>query len=497
MSSPLPVRRAQLLAVAALAGTTTVTGALVGASPAVAVPVAIAERLSENPEGTPGTGADSLFTPVTLTNNDTAYGIHEEQPLAPVGELVLDDEGYAVAEPFDDPATGWEDVVGEKVGDAPVYWEPEEAAQAGYILSVFGPTEDPDEALAVHWAVRSLSTAEAPQPAGLEPWHLDRAEFMLQDARHNVPALVPQESYRISVSFEPDGRPDTLLVRTPEAYYGTTVTLSGPVTFADGTRTRTFTGGDRDKLLELAVPAGVTEGELTADLTATMPSTELTVLADEQYRDLLIAGQQRTVSWGASAGFEIDDPEDGASDDGSTTPDDDGAGDPPADHDDAAGHGTDNDTDSAPGNATDSATDAEHGGDFGAGTGSENPGGGAVAIPGDPVRDQGAGVLEIVDDVPAEQDFSATLEAFVLFEEQTSTSTEVVTETTTAAGGAGEAWGAVYADPAMANTGMGAAPDASGRGATTAVLLAVVAAGAGLGAWMLRRRASAAPERSA
>ena len=159
MPSPLPARRAQLLVVAALAGTTAVTGTLVAATPAAAVPVAIAEYLVEVPEESPSTGAESFFTPVTLTNTDTAYGIHEDQPLAPVGELVLDDEGYGVAEPFDDPAAGWEDVVGEKVGDSPVYWEPENAALAGYILSVFGPTEDPDEALAVQWAVRSLSTA--------------------------------------------------------------------------------------------------------------------------------------------------------------------------------------------------------------------------------------------------------------------------------------------------------------------------------------------------
>ena len=93
----------------------------------------------------------------------------------------------------------------------------------------------------------------------------------------------------------------------PEAYTATTVTLSGPVTFADGTTTRTITGGDRDQYLDLAVPAGTTDGELEVDLSATMPSTELTVLADEQYRDLLIAGQERTVEWGARAGFAIDE----------------------------------------------------------------------------------------------------------------------------------------------------------------------------------------------
>lgn len=479
MSSPPPARRAQLLAVAALAGTTAMTGTLVGATPAAAVPVAIAEHLTEAPESGSGSGADSFFAPVTLTNDDTAYGIHEDQPLAPVGELVLDDDGYAVAQPFDDPATGWENVVGEKVGDTPVYWEPGNAALAGYILSVFGPTQNPDEALAVHWAVRSLSTAGVPQPepAGIEQSHLDRAEFLIQDARQNVPALVPQESYPISVSFEPDGRPDTLLVQTPEAYYSTTVTLSGPVTFADGTTTQTLTGGDRDKYLELSVPTGVTEGELTADLTATMPSTELTVLAHEQYRDLLIAGQERTVDWGASAGFELDAPTVPGTDvpDGETaTPEvDDGADSAPVDRDAPTGNNTDNGQD----------------GDHGTGTGS----GDGVAGPdaGPAVRDHGAGVLEIVTDTASEQEFTATLEAFVLFEEQITTSTEVVTETTMTAGGA------VYADPAMANTGMGAAPAAGERSAITSVVLAVVAVGTGLGAWMLRRRNPAAPKQTA
>ncbi|WP_336649832.1 hypothetical protein [Kocuria rosea] len=477
MPSPLPARRAQLLVVAALAGTTAVTGTLVAATPAAAVPVAIAEYLVEVPEGSPSTGAESFFTPVTLTNTDTAYGIHEDQPLAPVGELVLDDEGYTVAEPFDDPATGWENVVGEKVGDSPVYWEPENAALAGYILSVFGPTEDPDEALAVQWAVRSLSIAELPQPAGIEQSHLDRAEFLIQDARNNVPALAPQDGYRVSVSFEPDGRPDTLLVTMPEAYYATTVTLTGPVTFADGTTTQTFTGGDRDKYLELAVPAGVTEGEFTADLTATMPSTELTVLADDQYRDLLIAGQERTVDWTASAGFEIDAPtapEEEVPVEETTPPDDDGTGDAPVDQDTPTGN-DDEDVDSVggPGSDTDS-------GDGSAGPDAEPA-----------VRDGGAPILEVVTDAAAEQKLTATLEAFVLFDEQTTTSTEVVTETTMTAGGA------AYAESAMANTGMGAAPAAGERSAMTSVILVVVAVGAGLGAWLLRRHPATTSDRSA
>ncbi|WIG18107.1 hypothetical protein [Kocuria rosea] len=472
MPSPLPARRAQLLVVAALAGTTAVTGTLVAATPAAAVPVAIAEYLVEVPEGSPSTGAESFFTPVKLTNTDTAYGIHEDQPLAPVGELVLDDEGYAVAEPFDDPATGWENVVGEKVGDSSVYWEPENAALAGYILSVFGPTEDADEALAVQWAVRSLSTAELPQPAGIEQSHLDRAEFLIQDARNNVSALTPQDSYRVSVSFEPDGRPDTLLVTMPEAYYATTVTLSGPVTFADGTTTQTFTGGDRDKYLELAVPAGVTEGELTADLTATMPLTELTVLADDQYRDLLIAGQERTVDWAASAGFEIDAPtapEEETPVEETTPPDDDGTRDAPVDQD--------------------TPTDVDGIGDPGTDTGSRDGAAGPDAEP--VVRDDGAPVLEVVTDAAAEQKLTATLEAFVLFDEQTTTSTEAVTETTMTAGGA------AYAESAMANTGMGAAPAAGERSAMTSVILVVVAVGAGLGAWLLRRHPATTSDRSA
>ncbi|MCM3484463.1 hypothetical protein [Kocuria rosea] len=480
MPSPLPARRAQLLAVAALAGTTAVTGTLVAAAPAVAVPVAIAEYLVEVPEESPSTGAESFYTPVTLTNTDTAYGIHEDQPLAPVGELVLDDEGYGVAEPFDDPGAGWENVVGEKVGDSPVYWEPENAALAGYILSVFGPTEDPDEALAVQWAVRSLSTAELPQPARIEQSHLDRAEFLIQDARHNVPALAPQDGYRVSVSFAPDGRPDTLLVTMPEAYDATTVTLTGPVTFADGTTTQTFTGGDRNKHLGLAVPAGVTGGELIADLTATMPSTALTVLADDQYRDLLIAGQERTVDWTASAGFEIaapTAPEDEVPDEGTTPPDDDGTGDAPVDQDTPIGNDTDDD----------GTGDTGTGNDAGSGNGATGPEAEPMA------RERDAPVLEIVTDADAdaEQKLTATLEAFVLFDEQTTTSTEVVTETTMTAGGAS------YAESAMANTGMGAAPAAGGRSAITSVILVVVAVGAGLGAWLLRRRPSATSDRSA
>lgn len=474
MSSLPPARRARLLAVAALTGTTAVTGVLVGATPAVAVPVAIEEHLVGVLEGNPATGAESFFVPVQLTDGNTAYGIHEDQPLAPVGELVLDDEGYAVAEPFDDPAAGWENVVGEKVDDNPVYWEPENAALAGYILSVFGPTEDSDEALAVHWAVRSLSTAELPQPDGLEPWHLDRAAFLIEDARENVPALTPQDGYPVAVSSAPDGRPETLLVTVPESYYFTTVTLSGPVTFADGTTTRTVAGGEREQRLELAVPAGVTDGELTAELTATMPSTELTVLADDQYRDLLIAGQERTVDWATSAGFEIDAPtapEEEVPDEETAPTGDDGAGDAPVDQDTPTGN--DDDGISDPGSDT----------------GSRDGAAGPDAEPA--VRDRGAPVLEIVTDADAEQKLTATLEAFVLFDEQTTTSTEVVTETTMTAGGA------AYAESAMANTGMGAAPAAGERSAMTSVILVVVAVGAGLGAWLLRRHPTATSDRSA
>ncbi|MGG7652987.1 hypothetical protein [Kocuria rosea] len=480
MSSLPPARRARLLAVAALTGTTAVTGALVGATPAVAVPVAIEEYLVGVLEGNPATGAESFFVPVQLTDGNTAYGIHEDQPLAPFGELVLDDEGYGVAAPFDDPAAGWENVVGEKVGDNPVYWEPENAALAGYILSVFGPTEDPDEALAVHWAVRYLSTSELPQPDGLEPWHLDRAAFLIEDARENVPALTPQDGYLVSVSSAPDGRPDTLLVTMPESYYATTVTLSGPVTFADGTTTQTVTGGDRDKHLELVVPAGVTEGELTAELTATMPSTELTVLADDRYRDLLIAGQERTVDWTASAGFEIDVPTAPGAEipvEETTPPDDDGTGDAPVDQDAPTGNDTDDDE------------DVDGIGDPGTDTGSRDGATGSDAEPA--VRDHGAPVLEIVTDADAEQELTATLEAFVLFDEQTTTSTEVVTETTMTAGGA------AYAESAMANTGMGAAPAVGERSAMTSVILVVVAVGAGLGAWLLRRRPATTSDRSA
>ncbi len=481
-----PARRVPFLAVAALAGATAMTGTLAGATPAAAAPVAIEEYLAELPEGSPSTGAESYFVPAQLSNGDTAYGIHEDQPLAPAGEAVLDDEAYTVAAPFDDPETGWEGVVGEKVADTPVYWAPENAALAGYILSVFGSTEDPDEALAVQWAVRSLSTAGVPQPepAVIEESHRERAAFLIEDARANVPALAPQDSYRISVSFAPDGRPDTLLVTMPEAYIATTVTLSGPVTFADGTTTRTITGGDRDQYLDLAVPAGITDGELEVDLSATMPSTELTVLADEQYRDLLIAGQERTVEWGARAGFAIDAaavPDEETADEDTAAPDADGA---PAGQDVPAGNDTDNDST----------------GDPSAGPGPEPDDAAGAPETGETVEDRDSGVLEIVTDTAAEEKFSATLEAFVLFEEQTSTSTEVVTETTVTAGGAayggGDYGGAAYAESAMANTGMGVVPAAGGRSAITSAVLVVVALVSGLGAWFLRRRPSAAPDSS-
>ncbi|MEX5301830.1 hypothetical protein [Kocuria sabuli] len=484
MPRPAPTSRGRLLALAALAGTTAVTGTLAGATPAVAAPVAIAGYVSEIPEGGPETDAESHLSPVVLTNGDTAYGIHEDQPLAPAGKPVLDDESYTVAEPFDDPEAGWQSVVGEKAGDAPVYWEPENAALAGYILSAFGATDDADEALAVHRAVRSLSTAAdrpLPGPSGFEQSHLDRAAFLVQDARTNVPSVTPQSSYTISVSFEPDGRPDTLLVQMPQAYYTTTVTLSGPVTFADGTTTRTFTGGDRDKYLELAVPAGVTEGEFTADLTATMPSTELTVLAHEQYRDLLIAGQERTLDWGASADFRIaapsgstptapTPPKTGAVDQDEALPDS-------SEGDDSSSH--DNDTGSAPVAGDSPSGDPVDGKAI------------TVAIPGGnrDNRGTGGGDLLVVD--APDTRTTAVVEAFVLFDEQTSTHTEVVTETTTTTGGA------AYADPAMANTGMGAAATASGRGTATSVVLAAVAVVAALGAWALRRRPSVSTDRSA
>jgi hypothetical protein len=491
MPRPAPIPRGRLLALAALAGTTAMTGTLAAATPAVAAPVAIAGHVSEIPEGASETGAESYLSPVALTNGDIAYGIHEAQPLAPFGNPVLDDENYTVAEPFDDPEARLQSVVGEKVGDATVYWEPGNAALAGYILSVFGATDDADEALAVHWAVRSLSTAaDRPLPglSGLEQSHLDRAAFLVQDARANVPSVTPQSSYRISVSFAPDGRPDTLLVRMPESYYSTTVTLSGPVTFDDGTTAQTFTGGDRDKSLELAVPAGVTEGEFTADLTATMPSTELTVLAHEQYRDLLVAGQERTLDWKASADFKIAAPTESTRPESTPTapappmagavgPDD--ALSDSSDGDDSSNH--DDETGPVPVTGNSSSGDRTDGKAI---TGA-NPGGN---------RDnhRNGGGAPLVVDVPDTRT-TAVVEAFVLFDEQTSTSThtEIVTETTMTTGGS------AYADPAMANTGMGAAPAASGRGTVTSVVLAGVAVVAALGAWALRRRPSVPTDCSA
>ena len=450
--------RARPLALAVLAGTTAVTGTLLTVSPAMAAPVAIEEYVAELPEGTPPTGAEHYFGPVTLTNGDTAYGIHEDQPMAPAGEPVLDDDNYTVAEPFDDPESGWVDVVGEKVGDQPVYWEPGNAALAGYILSVFGSTADADEALAVHWAVRSLSTAATPLPenSGLEQAHLERAEVLIQDARNNVPSVTPQDSYNVSVSFESNGAPDRLQVQMPEAYYATTVTLSGPVTFADGTTTQTFTGGDRNKVLELAVPEGVTEGELTATLTATMPSTEPTVLADDEYRDLFIAGQDRTVTWSESAGFEVVAP---------VEPDNGAPGGDSEDPGDGAGAETPVDGGTADGGTVDGGT----GGDAGPGV--------------DEGADNGTGAGdEAADSDGVSQQTTALLGVSFLFEEQIVTETHVVTETTTAPGGA------AYADAVMADTGMGAAQSVSGRSATAPVVLALIAGAAGLGAWVLHRR---------
>jgi hypothetical protein len=114
-----------------------------------------------------------------------------------------------------------------------------------------------------------------------------------------------------------------------------------------------------------------------------------------------------------------------------------------------------------------------------------------VAIPGGSRDNHGSGGGDLlVVDVPDTRT-TAVVEAFVLFDEQTSTHTEVVTETTTTTGGS------AYADPAMANTGMGAAPAANGRGTATSAALAGVAVAAALGAWALRRRPSVPTDRSA
>lgn len=460
MSCSPSARGVRLVASTALAGAVAVTGPVVIALPAVAAPVAIDGYVTEIPEGAASTGPEYYINPVTLSNGDTAYGVHEGRPMAPVGEPVLDDDSYAPAEPFDDVDAGWTDVVGEKVADQPVYWEAEEATLAAYILSVFGATEDGDEALAVHWAVRSLSTAAAPAPelSGLEQSHLDRAEVLIDEARANVSSATPQSGYAISVSFEPSGRPDTLLLQMPEIYFETTVTLSGPVTFADGTSSQTFTGGEQVKYVRLAVPAGVTEGELTASVAATMPSTELTVLADDEYRDLFIAGQDRTLTWSASAAFEVVE---------STAPD----SDPPGEEIDEK---IDAPEASAPAD--------DHTGADGSGSGDSDTG--VSGTPGadgfDRQRSTDASV--VTTDVAAEPRTTALIEAFVLFEETTTTHTEVVTETTTTSGGA------LYADPVMADTGMGAARPVSTRSGTAPALLALIAVAAGLGSWMLRRR---------
>ncbi|MHC5558542.1 hypothetical protein [Kocuria sp. U4B] len=487
MPSTPSARRPRLLAAAVLAGTTAVAGPLLTALPAAAAPVGINGTAVQVPEGTPTTGPEHYFTPVTLSNGDTAYGIHEDQRLAPVGEDVLDDANYTLAQPADDPAGGWTQVVGEKVGDDPVYWEPDNAALAGYILSVHGATADAHEALAVHWAVRSLASAKVPDPelSGLERSHLDRADVMIKDARLNVPVLVAQESYAISVAKAPDGSPDRLLVQLPEIYDTATVTLAGPVTFADGTRERTFTGGDRQQVLHLAVPAGTTEGELTATVAVTTPSTELTVLADDRYRDLLIAGQDSELNWSASAAFTIQetpDPDPGAPAGDQEEPDDGGAGSTPGADSTAGNGGTAEDRD-----IVDGADEPQRG-----------PAEDAVLRPDpaagdDTVPEQHVPVVVVAPETVQRVD--ATLDAFVLFEESTSMHTETVTETTTTVSGSaasGDGYGAgydsLYADAVTANTGTGAVQPAAAPQEPTTVLLAVLAVGAGLGSWVLHRR---------
>ncbi|MCM3688707.1 hypothetical protein [Kocuria rosea] len=487
MSCSARAHRARPLALAVLAGTTTVTGTLVTALPALAAPVAIEAYATEMPVGTPATGADHYFHRVTLSNGDTAYGINEDQPLAPAEELVLDDEDYTVAEPLDDPEGGWRDVVGEKVGDHPVYWEPEKAALAGYILSVFGATEDADEALAVHWAVRSLATADSPAPerSGLQRAHLERAEVMLEEARATVAFLAPRDSYRTDIVVDATGRPTHLTVQLPEIYEEVTVTLEGPVTFADGTATQHITGGPREQELELVVDEGATVGRITAELAATMPSTELVVLADDEHRDLFIAGQDRTVTWSADAAFAITEsarPGDDVRDGQTPAPDGKNTSTP-------ADEGTDQHADGADETAGPGADGgAESDVDETAGSGADRSVRPVVEGPTGPVTDgdpdDGTGLPWTVSENETGQKVTTSLEAFVLFEEQTSTHTEVVTETTTSLG----AGGAAYADVVMADTGMGASQPAGARSAGAPVLLAVMAVAAGLGSWALRRR---------
>ncbi|MCJ8503643.1 hypothetical protein MRU69_02025 [Kocuria flava] len=485
MPSTLPARRPRLLAAAVLAGTTAVAGPLLTAAPAAAAPVAIDGTAVDVPEGTPATGPEHYFTPVSLSNGDTGYGLDEDQPLAPLGEEVLDDEHYAVAQPVDDPDGGWTQVVGERAGGTPVYWEQGNAALAGYLLSVFGATDDAHEARAVHWAVRSLATAEAPDPelSGLEDSHLERAAAMLEQARQVVPVLQAQEDGAISVDTAPDGSPERLLVELPEIAYATTVTLDGPVAFADGTRERTFRAESGRQVLDLAVPAGTTAGELAVTVTATTPTTELTVLVDEDYRDLFIAGRDRELSWSARTAFEIAAAPvvpagDGADDDGAQ---------PTAGADPAPGEGgTAEDTDTTDG------ADAPRDEPSGDGAARPAPADGSGAAP-----ERSVPVVVIAPE--AAQRVQASLEAFVLFEESTSTHTETVTETTTtvagsAGAGYGAGYGAAYAEAVTADTGTGGVRPAAAPQQLTTGLLALLAVGAGLGSWALRRRRPADPD---
>ncbi|PLC12158.1 hypothetical protein AUQ48_07795 [Kocuria flava] len=390
-----------------------------------------------------------------------------------------------MAQPVDDPDGGWTQVVGEKAGGTPVYWERDSAALAGYLLSVFGATDDAHEALAVHWAVRSLAAAESPAPelSGLEDSHLERAAAMLEQAREVVPVLQAQEDGAISVGTAPDGTPERLLVELPEIAYATTVVLDGPVTFADGARERTFHAESGRQVLDLAVPAGTTAGEIVVTVTATTPTTELTVLADDDYRDLFIAGQDRELSWSASTAFEIAAaPGVPAGDEA----DDDGAQ-PAAGADPVPGE-----SGTAENPETTDGTDAPREGSSGDGAARPAPADGDGAVP-----ERSVPVVVIAPE--AAQRVEASLEAFVLFEESTSTHTETVTETTTTVAGSvgagyGGDYGAAYAEAVTASTGTGGVRPAAAPQQLTTGLLALLAVGAGLGSWALRRRRPADPD---
>jgi hypothetical protein len=504
MSRSAFLQQARPLALAVLAGATTVGSTAFFAAPALAAPVTIASYTTQVAEGASETSREQYLKLVKLPNGATAYGIDQDQPVAPSNALVFDDDEYRTAEPFVDPKSGQQAVLGEAADDTPVYWWASDAALVGYILSVFGDTDDPAEARAVQWAVHSLkATSSLREPSTVMPGDIERAKSMIQDARNTVPRLT-QKSYDTGIVVDATGRPTHLSIQMPEQLYEMTITLEGPVTFADGSQTMTFTGGAHEQKLELLVANGVTGGDFTATLMATMPSTELTVLPDDEYRDMLIAGQIRTVTWSDSATFKIGKPVDSVS----GTPDKEksapgtGVG-IDTSVQDGAGDGVDGSEAAGPG-AGDGVDGSEAAGP-GAGDGVD---GSEAAGPGAGDGVDGSEAAGPPVDGNADKDPWKTptiVEAFVLFQTETHTWTEtsMLTQNNNVVGSsvidhsifstfddsaATGVDGLAYAAPVMADTGMGGTQTTAARSMAVPLILGLVSSASALGAWLLVRR---------